>query len=71
MTATSVAENGDLVETKTFEYILVPFAMERNPKEYNEEMGQLKKMIIEGKINLLVIGANSLIANRFRMSLRE
>ncbi len=71
ITATAVSEVGDLMDVRTFEYLLIPFASEKYPDKHKEEMESLKDMIIQSKADLLVVGANLLIANRFRTQLRE
>ncbi len=71
MTAVSVAENGDMTDSVTFEYLLAPFAREGHEKELNADYEQLSKMINTLHANLLVVGANSLVANRLKKMLQE
>ena len=71
VTATSVSETGELVDQRTFNYLLAPRAQERYPAQYNEEQTFLKEMVIRHGADLMVVGANSITADRFMKYLRE
>lgn len=60
MTAVSVGGNGDLLQQKNFFYFSMPNAVNNHKSQYDEDKKELKKMIVNDRPHLLVIGANCL-----------
>lgn len=65
VSAVAINENGELLDSKTFNTIMMPWAAELNAAEYNDDYQSLKTLITRYWVQLLVIGANCLQANFF------